>query len=86
MKRKADLEALWPTCKDREVADLEVPEDEPQPPPLPQIQDTALAQSCENLCRSTVAAMENMSQEDVARIAREMIKRCHERGIQIEQV
>jgi hypothetical protein len=85
-KRKADLEALWSTCKDREVTNVEVPEDEPQPPPLPQIQDTALAQSCENLCRSTVAAMENMKQEDAARIAREMIKRCQERGINIEEV
>ena len=38
------------------------------------------------LCRSTVAAMENMSGGDVARIAREIMKRCQERGIQIEEV
>jgi len=85
-KRKADLEALWSTYKDREVTDLEVPEDEPQPPALPQIQNTELARSCENLCRSTVAAMENMNEEDAARIAREMVKRCQERGINIEEV
>jgi hypothetical protein len=85
-KRKADLEALWSTYKDREVTDLEVPEDEPQPPALPQIQNTELARSCENLCRSTVAAMENMNEEDAARIACEMVKRCQERGINIEEV
>jgi len=63
-KRKADLEALWSTCKDREVTNVE---------------------SCENLCRSTVAAMENMKQEDAARIAREMIKRCQERELTLRK-
>ena len=61
MKRKADLEVLWSTNKDRVVADLEEAADEPQPPALSYIQETTLAQSCDNLCRSTVAAMENMS-------------------------
>jgi hypothetical protein len=50
---------------------------------LPLIEDTALAQSCTDLCRQTVAATTKMSVEDVKKIVQELLKSCEERGIDI---
>ena len=82
-KKKAELELLWNEFKERDVPDIELPSDEMEPPPLPLIEDTALAQSCTDLCRQTVAATTKMSVEDVKKIAQELLKSCEERGIDI---
>jgi hypothetical protein len=82
-KKKAELEVLWNEYKNRDVPEIELPSEEMEPPPLPPVQDTCLAQSCADLCRQTVAATTNMSVADVKKIAQELLKTCEERGIEV---
>jgi hypothetical protein len=80
--KKQDILPVWDRYKNREVPDIEVPPELPEPD-VPSIQETELGRKAKHLCDAAIASAHNLRDEELQRVAVEVMQSCQDRGITI---